>query len=113
LPYVAFPESGNLEAMGDYDPFRGYLHSATLHWSYATMRGRAQDRADRDLANLPAGQMVPRLRALGFAGIWIDLYGYDPSQRRRVATDFASATASNPLVSGDPDHRFLFYKIAP
>ncbi len=113
LPYVSFPEAGYVGRIQDYDPFRGYIHSTNLRWSYGTMRGRPQDAIDQKLAALPPGELIPRLGKLGFAGIWIDLYGYDPAAWPALESAFASAAGSPALHSTDAEHRFLFFTIAP
>jgi phosphoglycerol transferase len=113
LPHVGFPEAGSVGRIQDYDPFRGYIHSTTLRWSYGTIRGRQQDKTDDDLASLPPNLMVPRLRTLGFAGIWVDLFGYDSAQWTTIQSSIASATGSSPVTSNDPDRRFLFFNIRP
>jgi phosphoglycerol transferase len=114
LPYLPYPEAGFVGHVEDYDPFRGYIHSTDLRWSYGAMRNRPQDKIDKDLAALPPVDMVPKLRALGFAGIWLDLYGYDLAQWPALVSAYSSATNdSTPLYSDDADHRFFFFKIAP
>jgi phosphoglycerol transferase len=113
LPYVAYPEAGRVGAIVDYDPFRGYLHSTNLRWSYGAMRGRPQDKIDQDLAALAPADMIPKLRTIGFAGLWIDLNGYDPAERSSIQSAFAAATGSLPILSDDPNPRFLFFRIIP
>jgi phosphoglycerol transferase len=76
LPYVPFPESLSTGHMGEYSLARGYLHSRALRWSFGAMKGRADDRWQKETANLPTSAMVVRLRQAGFAGIYLDRSGY-------------------------------------
>ena len=76
LPYLAFPESGPVNRMQDYDPFLGYLHSKALRWSYGAMRERDADSWLAKLSAEPTEQLVASASHAGFAGIWVDRFGY-------------------------------------
>jgi hypothetical protein len=74
LPYVPFPENPPVQRMGDYDLFRGYIHTTGLDWSYGAMKGRPQDwlaSADSDVRSL-----LPAAVGAGFRGLYIDQFGY-------------------------------------
>jgi phosphoglycerol transferase len=108
LPYVSFPESSPVYSMMDYEQMRGYLHSKTLFWSYAAIRGRAGDAWIHKVAALPPAQMVPALRSKGFAGVWIDKDGYKDRGLGIQAT-FSQLLGEKPLVSGDS--HLLFFRL--
>jgi phosphoglycerol transferase len=76
LPYVPFPENPPVCRMYDYDHMRGYLHSRTLRWSYASMKGREGDAWSRSVASQPIPQMARALSDQHFAGIYVDRFGY-------------------------------------
>jgi phosphoglycerol transferase len=100
LPYASFPEQGTIQDMGDYELLRAYLHSRTLRWSHGAMRGREDDTWQRSVAGLPPEDMVTALTEAGFAGIYIDRFGFAD---RAVALEKAlrKLLLAAPLVSGD------------
>jgi phosphoglycerol transferase len=106
LPYIPFPEGGTLEVwpanMVDYGHFRAPLQSASLRWSYGTMKGRPGDKWYRSTAGLSADKMVAELKAKGFSAIWVDRNGYSDGGKE-IESQFQSATGSAPLVSLDDE----------
>jgi len=109
LPAVQFPESPNKYKMADYELFRGYLHSHTLRWSYGAMKGRATDDWQQKVAGLPVGEMVQKLKATGFSGVYVDRWGYPD---RQFETQLAAAIGtSTPLAS--QNQRQVFYPFDP
>jgi phosphoglycerol transferase len=77
LPYMAYPESAPLFKMTDYDPFRGYVHTTGLRWSYGAIKGRPDAAWQQSTAALPALAMIQQLRLKGFAAVWVQLNGYE------------------------------------
>src|SRR5262249_51089963 len=88
LPYLPFPESPPMNQMGDYDLFRGYLHSRNLRWSYGHMKGREGDQWHQTVAGLPPEEMVRTLALAGFDGLTIDRFAY-ADQAAALEADFA------------------------
>jgi phosphoglycerol transferase len=112
LPYLPFPEAAlDLPPYGlqDYDPFRGYLHSTDLRWSYGAMRGREGD-WQRQVVELPTKEMLDALAAVGFQGIWIDRLGY-PERGAEIEEELGDLLGEEPMVS--PDDRFVFFDLRP
>lgn len=72
LPYIGFPEVAPLHKEPAYSHLRGYLHSDTLRWSYAGMKGREGDLWHRALSSLPLTLQIETAREAGFNGIWLD-----------------------------------------
>jgi phosphoglycerol transferase len=110
LPYLPFPEAElSLPPYGikDYDPYRGYLHSQGLSWSYGGMRGRASD-WQRQVVRLPRAQMLDAIVAVGFDGLWLDTRGY-ANGGAALAEQLTSVVGSQPIRS--PDGRFLFFDL--
>jgi hypothetical protein len=108
LPYMPFPEAGPMRRMVDYDPLRGYLHSRTLRWSYGAVRGRPADEWCGHTAALPPVEMARKLALGGFAGIYIDRFGYADNAvalERQLA-----AVAGAPMVR--VDGRISFFNLA-
>jgi phosphoglycerol transferase len=66
LPYVPYPEGGT------YEPFKPYLHSKTLHWSFGASRGMKNDLWQKSVAGQPLSEMVAELKRAKFAGIHVD-----------------------------------------
>ena len=110
LPYVVFPEAGDTNAMLDYDHLRGFLYSETLHWSYAAIRGRPGDVWQKETAKLPAPQLVEKLAAAGFKGIYIDRYGY-ADRAKQLCDELTPLLGVAPMESADG--RFAFFRLAP
>jgi len=77
LPYLPYPESPPLFGMQDYDPFRGYVHTTGLRWSYGAIKGRPDATWQQATAALPAPAMIQQLREKGFAALWVQLNGYE------------------------------------
>src|SRR4030065_2363852 len=76
LPYMAFPEIPPIHRMGTYDLMPGFLHSKSLRWSYAGMKGREGDLFLRALAPQPLAKQIEIIRKLGFSGIYLDRRGF-------------------------------------
>lgn len=99
LPYHPFPESEPAAKMRDYDHFRGYLHSERLRWSYGGIRGRESDWQEA-LTGQPVDLVATRLAAVGYAGVYIDRYGYLDGGRSLEA-EFIRILGRQPVVSAN------------
>jgi len=99
LPYSRFPEAPPIFRMADYDLMRGYLHSHDLRWSYGHTKGRGDD-PNVPIASEKAPQMVRDLKGEGFAGIYVDRFGYTDGGVA-LEKELADATGEKPLVSRD------------
>ena len=108
LPYMFFPEHGDLNRMLDYDPLVGYLHSKSLHWSYAALKDRPVDLWQKAVAAEPTARMVDSLEAAGFAGIYVDRYGYTDNAAALEA-ELRTILKSDPIA--DSTGRYLFFRI--
>jgi phosphoglycerol transferase len=109
LPYVAFPESLPVHRMTDYDHLRPYLHSRTLRWSYGAMRGRAEDAWQSWVSAQPVEQMVRVLAERGFAGIYVDRFGF-PDQGVSLESQLVQVLGGRPIVSNN--QRMTFFSMA-
>jgi len=107
LPYVPFPESPPVKGMVDYDELRGYLHSHDLRWSYGIVKGRPEDR-NGALAAEPVPRLVDDVAEAGFAGIYVDRFGYE-DRGAKLERELVVATGATPLVS--PNSRLSFFEL--
>jgi phosphoglycerol transferase len=108
LPYLKHPEGypppGTME---DYDPFRGYLHSETLRWSYGAMKGRSADFL-ACLQTAKGERLEAVARAFGFSAIWLDRRGY--LQPESTTERSLRAAIGMPLLES-PDGRFVAFRV--
>lgn len=98
LPYFPFPESPAIVALGEYEHFRPYLHSRSLRWSYGAMKGRDEDRWQRETCQRPAAELVKAIAERGFAGIYIDRRGY-ADRAAALEAELSKRLGETPLVS--------------
>src|SRR5262249_55490362 len=94
--------------LGDYELFRGYLHSHHLHWSYGAMRGREVDRWQAAVVQKPLPEQVEMLVLAGFRGIYLDRNGFADAGAALEA-GLTSLLGSKPLVSENP--RMVFFDL--
>jgi len=103
LPYLTYPEASR------YDLMRGYLHSRRLRWSYGAMINERSDLWQRSVQMLPPHEMVPRLAAAGFSGIYLDRRIL-PNNGATLEQELSSLLGAQPLVSEDVGLSFFNLK---
>ena len=108
IPYHPFPEHGFTNKMQDYDPFRGYIYSDHLKWSYGAMEARPADAWQRHVASLPVAEMISTIAGAGFRGIYVDTLGYIDGGED-VIKRLRALLPANPIRSAD--QRFIFFPI--
>jgi phosphoglycerol transferase len=106
LPLMAYPESPPVNELGDYELFRGYLHSSTLRWSYGAIKGREASQWQRSVFALPIEMSMAQIRARGFSGIYLDRRGF----RDNTAETALRSLLGPPMVS--EDGRLLFFDMS-
>ena len=106
LPFMPFPEMPPIHRMSDYSQFKGYLHSSTLKWSYGAMKGRPPHYWMEQISKLPVDQMVKQLSIAGFAGIYVDRWGYKNAEQD-IEERLQIILRINPIVSRNS--RLAFY----
>jgi hypothetical protein len=79
LPVMRFPESWPINQMGDYEHFRPYLYTSSLHYSYGSDKGRSEDDWQLDVARRTPHAMALALERAGFAAIYINRKGFPDS----------------------------------
>lgn len=110
LPYVPFPEFGQLYKWRVYDHFRCYLHSKNIRWSYGTMQGRDGDLWQQYVSSKPLKEMLQELSLSGFNGIYLDGYGYADGGKEQVAR-ISSLLGTQPITSANG--RMFFFDMSP
>lgn len=106
LPYLPFPESPPLNQMVDYDPLRLYLHSTSLRFSYAAVRGREVDHWQRELSGMPIEEQLRQLVDRGFSGLAIDRFGY-ADHAAELERQLTVLLSQEPLISTDGRRSFF------
>ncbi len=109
LPYQPFPEWYPSGGTLSFDPFRGYLHSSDLRWSYGAMYGRPED-WQPGVVDETVGQALARISAAGFDGVLVDRPAY-PDNARELEAAIAEEAGVEPILS--PDGRFSFFDLRP
>jgi phosphoglycerol transferase len=107
LPIVSYPERPPVVEMADYDLFRGYLHSKDLRWSYGAMRGRPADWTP-DLAGRPLEDLLDRVTAAGFEGLYIDRFGFAD---RATELERQLTASIGPAMVFSRDERLSFFDL--
>jgi phosphoglycerol transferase len=108
MPFHEFPECQGTHRMKDYDHFRAYLHSRRLRWSYGSIKGRPAANRAKEFARQPVADQVPELARMGYAGIWVDRFGYE-DEGAEVEQTLRGLLQVEPLVSEDA--RIAFYDL--
>ena len=109
MPYMRFPENGNIKEMRDYSHLLGYVHSNTLIWSYGGVYGRDADKKYRELSELPLEQQLEEVDNLGYSGIYIDTRAYDVNEYEQIKTAIKNKFGVSPMM--DEDNKLAFFKI--
>jgi hypothetical protein len=110
LPYLSFPEGGNVGDMLDYGPLKGYLWgTGRLRWSYGGIRGR-----ESDWQAMWSDQDTPRLAravaAANFSAIYVDRFGFGD---RGAALDAALRPLTGPPAGQSANGRLRWYDLRP
>jgi len=102
LPVTWYPEHAPVNRMFDYDPFKPFLLTRTLRFSYGVAKGRPGYAMDQAIGKLPAQEQIDRAHALGFDAILVDAYAYAGDATRAAITDpLTKALHAAPSVSTD------------
>lgn len=108
LPVKDFPESHTLAEMSDYEHFRPLLHTASLRYSYGTVKGRGDAGWQAVVAAKPTAEMVADLQRYGFAAILINRKAY-PDRARSLGDGFGAALGAPMAQNGD----FFVFRLTP
>jgi phosphoglycerol transferase len=110
LPYVPYPENGVVNAMLDYDLFKGYLHSRRLRWSYGATKGRPVDWQD-DAQTLAPQELALVATTAGFGALYVDRGGY-VDNAAAIDTGLTQLTGGGP-AGRSSENRLEWYDLRP
>jgi hypothetical protein len=111
LPYMGYPENGPLNAIADYELFKGYLHSTRLRWTYGAIHGRPSDWLGYQRALTP-GQLATAAAAAGFGGVYLDRNGYVANDAQAMADALGSVAGAGTSFAS-ADGRLQFFDLRP
>ncbi len=105
LPVVPFPEQPVRYRMADYSHATGPLYSRRTRWSYGAWKGSAalakMENLERELeSSEPIASALTKVRDTGYAGIWIDRFGY-ADDGDSIVRSLRAALAQEGLASAD------------
>lgn len=109
LPYMPFPETAPLYRLHTYDLAAGFLHSSSLRWSYAGMKGRSGDFFYRSLAQETIEKQLDVIKRLGFAGIYIDKRGFEDNGQSLI--DALTTLLGGPPALIRADGEVAFFRL--
>jgi phosphoglycerol transferase len=108
LPYIDFPEGLEKGRMRCYDHLRLHVHSRTLRFSHAAVRGRFPAQVLADVGSCPLEQAVQRMAFMGYSGIHLDRWAYSDGGQK-LEDQLRWLLQVNPLVS--PNGRDAFFSL--
>jgi hypothetical protein len=109
LPYVIFPEAGQIAGTGPYDQVRGWLHADRLRWSWGAVRGRESD-WQAAVVRFEPQDALDALAAVGFSGVMLDRAGFDD---RGALVEYAYTGALHQEPQTSPNRRLSFFDLRP
>ena len=107
LPYFKFPENGNINKLGDYELFKGYLFSKNLKWSYGGYRGRESDQWNAYITSLPINEILEKISIVGFNGLYIDKKAYTQEEFSKLENKIKNLIKKEPYVSSNNELVFF------
>ena len=107
LPYHEYPEYGPVNDMWDYHLYIGYLHPKTLKWSYGSIKGRDEDKWNKNVGSMPIDKMVSYLKEQGFAGIYIDRRAYEEEELTTLEGSLKQILNEEPMISDNENLSFF------
>ena len=108
LPFVEYPETIAPGTMQTYHQGLGFIGSKSLKWSYGAMKGSIGDDFWRSLSNEDIETQIRIVKRMGFAGVYVDLRGYEDGGRR-IVSELVSAGGYGQMLRNDG--RIVFFKI--
>lgn len=105
LPYMSAFENLQEGSIYDYDHYRGYMHTDTLRWSYGAMNGSKNDVWYKSTSELEPEKMIEELREKGFAGIYINVDGYEDDYGKALTTQLLKEIGTNQYILHESGHK--------
>ena len=107
LPYHEYPEFGPVNDMWDYHLYVGFVHSDTLRWSYGSIKGREEDKWNKNVSEMNYGDMVRCLKEQGFVGIYVDRRAYLDDEFAELKTGLEGAVGDSFISSDNGNLYFI------
>lgn len=107
LPYMGFPESPPINNLSAYGLTTGFIHSRSLKWSFAGIRGREGDLFFRGISSLPVPQQLEAIQDKGFDAVYIDTRGY-ADEGTEVISNWTAALGHGPILQRNDGKVVIF-----
>lgn len=108
LPETSFPPDPGLAQMQPYDHGRPYLWSKRLSWSWPSF-SRRREAWSQAIGKPRQDRFVTNLVASGFDGLWLDRFGYKPSELAALEAKLITQLGK-PLATSSHG-RYLFFSL--
>jgi phosphoglycerol transferase len=100
LPHVPFPSIAPVERLQPWDQTALYLQSHTLHYSFGTTSGRAEDAWQLATNALPLHASLAELMLAGFDGVLVYTAGYADNGNAEISA-LSSQLGTDPVFRDD------------
>lgn len=107
MPIRPFPEFYG-PYISAYDNAQGALHTRTLRWSFAAMKGRPEYEWQAKLTVTAPRATVRAVTAAGFSALYFDRQGFDPAAVAGIEAEIARTVGRGPAVIGRNGRLALF-----
>src|SRR5262249_32749571 len=86
-----------------YDHFRPYLFSKDLRFSFGSVKGRAREKWQQELAAMPIDEQVQEIKDRGFAAIYLNRDGFPDRGAAFEARLFQLGYTTPPIINESGD----------
>lgn len=101
LPFIPSTQHTPFVNIAVYEHFTPFVHSKSLKWSYRAQIGSDIEVWQATVSQMSIDYMLENLIAAGFAGVYIDSFGYTEDEHEPVIHDIRMITGTDPIVSRD------------
>jgi len=108
LPFVRYNHIDFYKNMGTYDHYYPFIHSKTLKWSYRAPLFSAVERWQMLVAGSTVDNMLKHLAGVGFAGVYLDKFGYDSDEYNKLRNSIIKITGIEPITSKNKRMEYLY-----
>ena len=117
-PFVEYPEArpyseaGAAETTQSYEHALGYLHTASLRFSFGAMKGREWDTWTRKVSGKePVPQFLERLTLMGFEGLLVDTKGINPRRWQALKRELDQYLGAGAFREAHAARRLNFFDL--
>ncbi len=110
LPVMEYPEVPPIHKIDSYQPFRPYINSNYLRFSYGSIKGRTRELWQHKIKNLNSDETVFELERFGFSVLLINKDGYadNAAELKSMITN-----TGKEVMYEDTDGRYIAFKLNP